>query len=169
MEKEKFLLPPGFRDLLPDEAEREYFCTNSLINNFYKSGYRLVGTPLLEFEESLFAGAGKALENRTLKLIDPQSNKMLGVRADITTQLARVINSRFSTSKLPLKLCYTGDIIRSYALNTRAQRQLKQAGVEFVDKKASPKADADLALLALESLDKLGIKNLTIEIGRAHV
>src|SRR3954464_6458518 len=103
-EKSKFLLPPGFRDLLPDDAEREYFCTTSLINSFYASGYRLVATPLVEFEESLFEGAGEALEPRTLKLIDPLSQKLLGVRADITTQVSRLIRSRFATAELPLKL-----------------------------------------------------------------
>lgn len=168
-DKKQFLLPPGFRDLLHDDAEREYYCTAQLINNFYKSGYRLVATPLVEFEESLFEGAGQALEPRTLKLIDPLSQKMLGVRADITTQVARLIRSRLNTAKLPLKLCYTGDIIRSYALNTRAQRQLKQAGVEFVDKKPSPEADAEVAILALDSLNKLGIKNLTIDINTPNL
>ncbi len=165
----KYLLPPGFRDLLPDAAEQEYFCTTSLIENFYKHGYRLVATPLVEFEESLFEGAGKALEPRTLKLIDPQSQKTLGIRADITTQVSRLISSRLSKAKLPLKLCYTGDIIRSYALNTRGQRQLKQAGVEFVDKKPNPAADAEIAILAIESLAKLGLKNLTIDLNTPNL
>lgn len=169
MEKSKFLLPPGFRDLLPDDAEREYFCTNSLVNNFYANGYRLVSTPLVEFEESLFEGSGEALEPRTLKLIDPLSQKLLGVRADITTQVARVIRSRFTNAQLPLKLCYTGDIIRSYALNTRGQRQLKQAGVEYVDNSPTPEADADVALLALNSLDSLGISGLTIDLNTPNL
>lgn len=168
-DKNQFLLPPGFRDLLPDDAEREYFCAHSLINSFYAKGYRLVATPLVEFEESLFEGAGKALEPRTLKLIDPLSQKLLGVRADITTQVSRVIRSRFSGAKLPLKLCYTGDIIRSYALNTRGQRQLKQAGVELVDNKPNPQSDAEVAILALEALSKLGLKNLTIDLNTPNL
>ncbi len=168
-DKNNFLLPPGFRDLLPDDAEREYFCAHSLINSFYESGYRLVATPLVEFEESLFEGAGKALEPRTLKLIDPLSQKLLGVRADITTQVSRMIRSRFAGAKLPLKLCYTGDIIRSYALNTRGQRQLKQAGVELVDNKANPENDAAVAILALKSLHKLGLKDLTIDLNTPNL
>lgn len=169
VDKNNFLLPPGFRDLLPDDAEREYYCANSLINSFYSKGYRLVATPLVEFEESLFEGAGQALEERTLKLIDPQSQKLLGLRADITTQVSRVIRSRLDKADLPLKLCYTGDIIRSYALNTRGQRQLKQAGVELVDSRANPASDAEVAILALESLKKLGLKNLTIDINTPNL
>src|SRR5688500_569555 len=96
MEKNTFLLPPGFRDLLPNEAEKEYFCVDSIIKNFFSKGYRLVATPLLEFESSLFEGAGKALQPRTLKLVDPASHEVLGIRADITTQVARLVRSRLA-------------------------------------------------------------------------
>ena len=169
MEKNKFLLPPGFRDLLPDAAEQEYFCTKILIDNFYNHGYRLVAPPLLEFEDSLFVGAGENLEKRTLKLLDPLSQKMLGLRADITPQISRLVTSRLTQSKLPLKLCYAGDIVRSYALNTRGQRQLRQVGIEYINKKISTSADADVAIIALQSLSKLGVKNLSIDLNTPNL
>ncbi len=163
-DKSNFLLPSGFRDLLPADAAKEYFCTQKFIGNFRNWGYELVSTPLLEFATSLFSGAGNALEPRTLKLTDPASQKIVGIRADITTQVARLAKSRMEEAELPLRLCYAGDIVRSYALNTRGQRQLRQAGLELFDKKPNPSADAEIAIIAIESLLEVGLKDITIDL-----
>jgi ATP phosphoribosyltransferase regulatory subunit len=168
-DKQNFLLPSGFRDLLPDDAEKEYCCTEKFIDNFYNWGYRLVATPLLEFEDSLFASSGEALAPRTLKLIDPVSQKTVGIRADITTQVARLVESRMGTAELPLRLCYTGDVVRSYALNTRGQRQLRQAGLELIDKQPNPSADAEVAIIAIESLIAAGIEGVTIDLNTPNL
>ena len=162
--KDKFLLPPGFRDLLSDEAEKEFSCTRQFIDNFHKWGYSLVSTPLLEFEESAFYGSGEALAPRTLKLADPLSQKTLCIRADITTQISRLIESRISNPDLPLRLCYFGDVVRASSQNTRKQRQLKQIGIELVDKNITPEACAETAIIAIESLIEAGIKDLSIDI-----
>jgi ATP phosphoribosyltransferase regulatory subunit len=168
-DKQNFLLPSGFRDLLPDDAEKEYCCTEKFIDNFYNWGYRLVSTPLLEFEDSLFASSGEALAPRTLKLIDPVSQKTVGIRADITTQVARLVESRMDKAQLPLRLCYAGDVVRSYALNTRGQRQLRQVGLELIDKKPNPSADAEIAIIAIESLIEAGIEGVTIDLNTPNL
>ena len=162
--KSKYLLPAGFRDLLPTEAEAEFYAIQKFMQNFAAWGYRLVSTPMVEFEDSLFYGSGKALESKTLKLFDPASQRLMGLRSDITTQISRLYESRMNSAELPARLCYFGDILRSTSANTRGDRQLKQVGVEYIGKTPDPAADAEVAIVAAESLLLVGIKNITIDL-----
>lgn len=164
MNKSKYLLPAGFRDLLPNEAEAEFYCISKFVENFAAWGYSLVSTPMVEFEDSLFDGSGKALEGKTLKLFDPGSQRVMGIRSDITTQIARLYESRLDSEKLPLRLCYFGNILRTASANTRGDRELKQVGVELVGNSPDPKADAEVAIIAAESLLLVGINDITIDL-----
>lgn len=164
MNKSKYLLPVGFRDLLQQEAEAEFYCVTEIVKTFQSWGYGLVSTPLVEFEDSLFDGAGNALEGKTLKLFDPASQKVMGVRADITTQVARLFSSRFVGAKTPVRLCYAGSILRQQPANTRGDRELKQAGIEIIDVSANPKADAEIAIITADALLSVGLKNITIDL-----
>ncbi|PIR32024.1 MAG: hypothetical protein COV36_05665 [Alphaproteobacteria bacterium CG11_big_fil_rev_8_21_14_0_20_44_7] len=162
--KTKFLLPAGLRDVLPDEAEAEFSAIKSLVENFAKWGYRLVSTPMAEYEDSLYLGSGESLRNQTLKLFDPQNQQIMGIRADITTQIARLVQSRMENEKLPIRLCYAGNILRANSANTNGDRQLKQVGVELITEKPSAAADAEIAILALESLLEIGLQEITIDL-----
>lgn len=167
--KSKYLLPAGFRDLLPSEAETEFYCISKFVENFSAWGYRLVSTPMVEFEDSLFDGSGKALETKTLKLFDPASQRVMGLRSDITTQISRLYESRMAQDDLPLRLCYFGDILRSSSANTRGDRQLKQVGVELISKSPDPAADAEVAIVAAESLLLIGLKDITIDLNTPNL
>lgn len=169
MNKAKYLLPSGFRDLLPQEAELEFYCVNKFIENFSAWGYRLVSTPMVEFEDSLFDGSGKALEGKTLKLFDSASQRVMGIRSDITTQISRLYESRMPAEELPLRLCYFGNILRSSSANTRGDRELKQVGLELIGKKPDPKEDAEVAVVAAESLLLAGIKDITIDVNTPNI
>ena len=88
------LLPAGLRDLLPPDAETEAAAVEALLAVFASHGYERVKPPLLEFEDTLFAGSGAAVAEQTFRLMDPDSQRMMGLRADTTPQVARIAGTR---------------------------------------------------------------------------
>jgi ATP phosphoribosyltransferase regulatory subunit len=156
------LLPAGFHDLLFPEAGAQADIVEKLSKYFESFGYFMVSPPVVEFEESLFAGAGKALENRTFRLLDPLSHQMMGVRADITVQVARIATTRLKNEPLPLRLSYAGDVFRIKGEGLHAERQITQAGIELIGID-NAHADAEVIVLALESLKEVGVRDLCID------
>lgn len=88
------LLPAGLSDLLPPDAAREAALVEAMLAVFAAHGYERVKPPLLEFEEGLLAGSGAAVAEQTFRLMDPVSQRMMGLRADMTPQVARLAATR---------------------------------------------------------------------------
>ena len=88
------LLPPGIADVLPPDAAFEAATLEHLMAFFAGFGYQRVKPPLIEFEETLLGGLGTAVTQDTFRLMDPASQRMLAVRADMTPQLARIATTR---------------------------------------------------------------------------
>ena len=88
------LLPAGLRDVLPSDAAFEAKIVEQIVTFFGQNGYDRVKAPLIEFEDGLLSGAGVALAPQTFRLMDPVSQRMMGVRADITPQIARIARTR---------------------------------------------------------------------------
>ena len=158
------LLPAGFADTLPPDAAHEAFVLETLIATFSSNGYQRVKLPLLEFEDSLFSGTGVEMTEQTFRLMDPISQKMMGVRADMTPQIARVATTRLADDPRPLRLCYGGQVLRVKGNQLRSKRQLTQAGVELIGAK-SPAADAEVILMAVSALSSLGIHEVSVDLG----
>src|ERR1700709_1806000 len=95
------LLPAGLRDLLPPDAETEASAVEALMTVFAAHGYQRVKPPLLEFEDSLLAGSGAAVAEQTFRLMDPNSQRMMGLRADTTPQVARIATTRLANAPRP--------------------------------------------------------------------
>src|ERR1051325_11379392 len=106
------LLPAGLYDLLPPDAEIEAEATARLMGVLASHGYQRVEPPLVEFEETLLSGAGTATASDTFRLMDPISHRMVGVRADMTPQIARIAASRMSHVPRPLRLSYARQGLR---------------------------------------------------------
>lgn len=157
------LLPAGLIDLLPPDAAFEASVVERLAAAFEAHGYERVKPPLLEFETSLLAGAGAAMAEHTFRLMDPVSQRMMGLRADMTPQVARVAATRLKKSPRPLRLSYAGQVLRVRGSELRPARQLGQAGVELIGA-ADPAADAEVILLAAEALGGLGVGALTVDL-----
>lgn len=157
------LLPNGISDLLPAEAEKEAYAVNQLMNEFSSFGYQRVKLPLIEFEDGLFYGPGEGLERYTFRVMDAVSHKMMGVRADITPQVARLASSRFDKDDYPLRLMYAGDVLRVKASQLRPERQFCQVGCELIGAE-SVQADIEMILLPIIALDKMGFDGLSIDI-----
>ncbi len=158
------LLPNGFADLLPPDAEREYAAIGKMMMTFAAFGYNRVKPPLLEFEESLFApGPGAAMTDDTFRVMDPVSHRMMGLRPDITPQIARIACSRLEKEPRPLRLCYANDVLRTKAGQQRITRQFCQVGCEIVGEQ-SLEADIESCVVALIGLKEAGVENITIDL-----
>src|SRR5690606_22782545 len=141
---EKALLPAGLRDILPPDAAFEAAAVGRVMACFAAHGYEQVKPPLIEFEDGLLAGPGAALAAETFRLMDPVSQRMMGVRADMTLQVARIAASRLRNLPRPLRLSYAGQVLRVAGSQLRPERQFGQAGVELIGA-ASAAADAEVA------------------------
>ena len=159
----KALLPNGLRDVLPPDAGFEADLIARLLAYFTARGYARVEPPLIEFEDGLLSGAGVAMSADTFRLMDPVSQRMMGVRADITPQIARIARTRLGTAARPLRLSYAGAVLRVRGTQLRPERQLTQVGAELIGS-AAPAADAEIIVLAAESLGALGIEGLSVDL-----
>lgn len=158
----KTLLPTGCYDLLPPQARQVSGLSAALLSAFESFGYEQVSPPLLEYSDSLLAGRGAALSQQTFRVMDPLAHKVMGLRPDITLQIARIATSRLAHAPRPLRLCYNGLILRMRD-DQRPDRQLRQAGIELIGA-ASPDADAEVIIVAAEALKRAGITQLSIDL-----
>ncbi len=157
------LLPAGFVDLMPEEAEQEAKAIQILMDVFAGHGYERIKPPLIEFEDSLLApGPGAALASDTFRLMDPVSHRMMGIRADITPQIARIICTRLPPDVAPIRLAYANDVLRTKAGQVRSSRQFTQVGCEII-RDDSAESTAEIGMLALLGLKALGIENITLD------
>lgn len=159
------LLPTGLSDLMPSEARRQAVAIASLMDSLASLGYARVKPPLVEFEETLLAkGLGSVLGRDTFRLMDPQSSRMMAIRADMTAQIARIARTRLSHEPRPLRLAYAGDVLRVHPDPLNPERQLTQVGAEMIGANQALH-DAELALAALVALKRAGVEDLTIDLG----
>jgi ATP phosphoribosyltransferase regulatory subunit len=159
----KTLLPAGCYDVLPPYARQESELSAALLSVFESFGYEQVAPPLLEYSDSLLAGRGAALSSQIFRVMDPGAHKVMGLRADITPQIARIASSRLAGAPLPLRLCYNGLIMRMQGEQLRGDRQLLQAGIELIGA-ASPDADAEVIWVATQALERAGIHEISIDL-----
>lgn len=157
------LLPPGCYDLLPPHAREESEAVSTLLATFAAYGYEQVSPPLLEYTESLLSGRGTDLSAQVFRVMDSEAQKVMGIRADITLQVARIAESRMSGEPRPLRLSYAGPILRAHGDNLREKRQYMQAGIELIGS-ASPEADAEVIHTMLAALEAIGAPHITVDI-----
>ena len=157
------LLPAGLRDILPPEAAFEAQICETLAAGFGGHGYERVKPPLVEFENSLISGAGAAVSADTFRLMDPVSQRMMGVRADMTTQVARIALTRLTDMPRPLRLSYTGEVLRVGGTQLRPERQFAQVGAELIGVE-SVEADIEIIAIAVGSLREIGVPYLSVDL-----
>src|SRR4051794_24492799 len=163
----KWVLPEHIEDVLPDEAERLEALRRLLLDHFAASGYRLVQPPLVEHLESLLTGTGHDLELQTFKVVDPLSGRMLGVRADITPQVARIDAHLLNASGVP-RLCYAGSVLRTVPDGLNRTREVQQIGAELYGEPAIA-GDQEVIGLLISSLEIAGVKGLHLDLGHVGV
>jgi ATP phosphoribosyltransferase regulatory subunit len=161
------LLPAGLRDLLPPHAETQAARVDQIMAVFAAHAYRRVEPPLLEYEESFLRGSGAAVAEQSFRIMDPDSHRMMVLRADMTPQIARIAATRLGGAPRPLRLCYAGQCVRvtgnGPGAAAAADRQVLQAGVELIGADAAA-ADAEMMLVAVEALAALGLSRLSLDL-----
>jgi len=156
------LLPAGLLDSLPPDAAQRAAVIERLIAEFGAHGYERVEPPLVEFEDSLLP-SGLAGGPEIFRLMDPLSQRMMGVRADMTIQVARIATTRLAGRPRPLRLSYAGDVLRVKGTQLRPERQFAQVGVELIGA-PSVAADVEVVRLAADALAAIGVAELSIDL-----
>ncbi|QDH17212.1 ATP phosphoribosyltransferase regulatory subunit [Swingsia samuiensis] len=157
------LLPSGFADLLPGEAEAEARGIATVMETFSRYGYERVRPPLVEFEASLLSGSGSSLATQTFRLMDPETHRMMAIRPDMTTQIARIASVRLKDVARPLRLSYSGSCIVVGNQGREADRQISQAGIELIGPD-SAQADAEVVALGAKALAALNIAGVSFDL-----
>ena len=163
----KWVLPEYIDDILPAEAEAIEQIRRTLLDHFKEHGYRLVQPPLLEHLDSLLTGTGHDLELQTFKVTDPLSGRLLGVRADITPQVAR-IDAHLLNEAGVTRLCYAGSVLRTIATGLAQSREVLQIGAELYGD-AQIGADQEVVGLLLSSLASVSVRGLHLDLGHVGV
>ncbi|MBI1778809.1 MAG: ATP phosphoribosyltransferase regulatory subunit [Proteobacteria bacterium] len=149
--------------MLPPDCAFEHKVAEDLIACFATYGFERVKPPLVEFEQNLLGGVGGGMANRTFRMMDPLSQRMMAVRSDMTLQIARIASTRLAGVPRPLRLSYAGDVLRVVGSQLSPERQFTQVGVELIGSDA-PAADAEAILLAAEAVGRVGITGLSIDL-----
>ena len=157
------LLPAGLRDLLPPDAEAEAASVEAMMAVFAGHGYERVKPPLLEFEDSLLAGSGAAVAEQTFRLMDPGTHRMMGLRPDMTPQVARIAATRLANAPRPLRLSYAGACVQAQGTALVGDRQIAQAGIELIGPD-SPQADAEIIMLGVQALRAIGLTRFSFDL-----
>ena len=168
-EADRGLLPAGLSDLLAPQAQADADAVEAVLSCFSQFGYQRIKPPLLEFENSLLAdGPGAALADQTFRLLDPISRRMMGLRSDMTAQIARISGTRLAARPRPLRLAYGGDVMRVVPNVLNPERQLVQAGAEIIGRD-DPAGVVEIILAGVLGLQKAGIKDVTLDLGLPHL
>ena len=162
-----WLLPENLEDILPPQAQRIDAMRARLLELFRVHGYELVIPPMLEYMESLLTGTGHDLDLRTFKLVDQLSGRMMGVRADITPQVAR-IDAHLLNRKGVTRLCYAGSVLLTRPRGLDSTREPLQVGAEIYGH-AGIESDLEIQQLLAESLAACGISGAHLDIGHVAV
>jgi ATP phosphoribosyltransferase regulatory subunit len=150
----KWILPEYVEDILPAEASRIEALRRKILDLFFGKKFELVIPPLLEYMDSLLTGAGHDLDVRTFKVVDQLSGRMMGVRADITPQVAR-IDAHLLNRRGVTRLCYCGSVLHTRPASPGATREPIQLGAEIYGE-AGVAADLEILRLLCEALAVAG-------------
>ncbi len=160
-------IPDGMRVRMPDEAEASEHARRRLLDFYHHCGYRLVEPPIVDSIESLCSSASPELKQKTMRLTDPADARPMGIRADITPQIAR-IDARQMDHAVPQRYAYCGDIIHAERDHVGADRNLSQIGVELFGAD-SLSADQEIIELAIETCRMMSFGGLVLDIGHMEV
>lgn len=167
MANQRWLLPEAIEDVLPRDAARIELLRRSLLDEFSRHGYDFVIPPLLEYVESLLTGSSHDLDLRTFKLVDQLSGRSMGVRADITPQVAR-IDAHLLNRKGVARLCYCGSTLHTLPAGFNATREPLQIGAELYGH-AGLEADIEVIRLLAAALDSSNIAASRFDLGHVAV
>ncbi|MGB7686396.1 MAG: ATP phosphoribosyltransferase regulatory subunit [Solirubrobacterales bacterium] len=159
-------IPPGTRDVLPDEMRELRNLHLALIGVFEERGYGEVSTPAIEYDDVLGVGDGRAAESAYRFF--GESGDLLALRSDMTVPIARLVSSRFSGAETPVRLCYLASAYRAVRPQRGQMREFVQAGVELIGAPA-PQGTVEVIEVLEAALDAVGLDRAVIGLGDADL
>lgn len=165
--EDRWILPEGIDELLPPAAWQLEQLRRSLLDLYHSWGYELVLPPFVEFLDSLLVGTGSDLDLQTFKLIDQVSGRMLGIRADMTPQVAR-IDAHGLKQTHPTRLCYMGTVLHTRNDGFGGSRSPLQVGAELYGH-TGLESDLEILTLMLATLERTGIREVYLDLGHVGI
>lgn len=167
MKSNRWLLPEGIEEALPEQARQLEILRRRLLDLFESWGYDLVMPPFIEYLESLLTGTGNDLDLQTFKLTDQLTGRMMGVRADMTPQVAR-IDAHHLKTMAPTRLCYNGTVLHTRPGGFAGSRSLLQLGAELFGH-TGIESDVEVLHLMIETLRQAGIGEIYLDLGHVGI
>ncbi len=162
-----WLLPEGIEEILPQQAMRLEILRKRILELFTNWGYELVIPPMIDYIDSLLTGSGHDLDLQTFKLTDQLSGRTLGLRADMTPQVARLDAHHFHQDG-PNRLCYVGTVLHTRGDHLEKSRSPMQIGAELYGH-AGIESDVEIIRLMLEMLALAGLQDVHIDLGHVGI
>lgn len=162
-----WILPEGIDEVLPEQAARFESMRRLLLDMYAAWGYELVIPPTIDFIESLLTGTGHDLDLQTFKLVDQMSGRTLGLRADMTPQVAR-IDAHQLRRDVPTRLCYIGTVLRTRPESIGDSRSPLQVGAELYGH-AGVESEVEIIGLMLQTFSALDIDDIYLDIGNVDI
>jgi len=159
-------IPPGTRDVLPDEMRELRRLHRALVDVFEERGYGEVSTPAIEYDEVLAVGNGRPAESAYRFF--GESGDLLALRSDMTVPIARLVASRFAAAETPVRLCYLASAFRAVRPQRGQMREFVQAGVELIGAPA-PQGTVEVIEVLEAALDSVGLDRAVIGLGDADL
>ncbi len=166
-QEDRWILPEGIDEVLPPAAWQLEQLRRELLDLYHSWGYELVLPPFVEFLESLLVGTGSDLDLQTFKLIDQLSGRTLGLRADMTPQVAR-IDAHGLKQPHPTRLCYMGTVLRTRSDGFGGSRAPMQVGVELYGHTGLA-SDLEVLSLLLATLERAAITDIHLDLGHIGI
>ena len=166
---EPWFLPEGIDEVSPEDAARLEQLRRELIDRLQGWGYQLVTPPIVEYLDALLTGPAKMLELQTFKLIDEMSGRLLGIRADMTPQVARIAAHKLRDKQGVLRLCYIGNVLKTLPVCQGTSRNPTQLGAEIYGH-TGVESDLEILQLMVEALTIIGLDSrMVIDIGHVGI
>ncbi|MFO7593971.1 MAG: ATP phosphoribosyltransferase regulatory subunit [Pseudomonadota bacterium] len=167
MQIDRWLLPEGIEEILPPRAEELEATMRRLLDLFKGWGYELVMPPFIEYLESLLTGTGNDLDLQTFKLTDQLTGRLMGVRSDMTPQVAR-IDAHCLKRDVPSRLCYMGTVLKTLPSTHGGNRSPMQVGVELYGH-AGVESDVEVLRLMVKALHIAGVEHVYLDLGHVGI
>ncbi|MDC9726001.1 MAG: ATP phosphoribosyltransferase regulatory subunit [Gammaproteobacteria bacterium] len=165
--KQRWLLPEGIDELMPEQALQLEELRRQLLDMMQSWGYQLVFPPLVEYLDALLTGTAKTLDLQTFKLTDQVSGRLMGIRADMTPQVARIAAHNLRDHTDVLRLCYIGNVL--HTLPQGSSRNPIQLGAEIYGH-TGPESDMEILQLMIEVLNTTGVaSDLLLDLGHVGI
>lgn len=183
MTSDRWLLPDGVEEILPEAAWRMEQQRRRLVETFHSWGFDLVMPPMVEYLESLLTGAGEELSTRTFTVTDQLTGRLMGIRADMTPQVARIdahylsrrlrddtsaADDNVRNHQLQTRLCYAGPTLQTLPRTLGGSREPFQFGAELFGV-SGPEGDCEIVTLMIECMSVLGLDSFALDLGHVGI